>query len=88
MAESRIPMPVWDDQALFESRSFELHVGQLYADEIPHYLIINKETGVVEYAAENMVFAREWISHVQPKMDEIDGLITDETKTITKALAN
>lgn len=88
MADNRIPMPVWNEEVLFETRSYEIHVGQLFADETPHYLILNKETGVVEFLAENIVWAREWLNHVQPKVDELDGLVTGEAATITKALAN
>ena len=59
--------------AIHSNNTFDIFVG-LGSDKevLPHYLCLNKQTGVVEFEAENFFMARSWIDHFETQMKDLD----------------
>ena len=55
--------------AIYSNSTFDVFVG-LGNDKtiMPHYLCLNKQTGVAEFEAENFFMARSWADHYEKEM--------------------
>lgn len=57
----------------YESKNYKVLVGFVKDGELPQYVILNKETNVVEFNHEVLSFAREWVAHFQQRLDDLDA---------------
>lgn len=60
------------------SPMYELRTALPDDSEVEIYVVRNKVTGVVEFTTEVLPFAREWISHFQKRLDDMDNPPKDE----------
>ena len=52
-----------NDRVVFESQDYLVRIGVIKDDALPVYVVINKDTSVVEFAHEVLSLAKEWVEH-------------------------
>ena len=53
--------------------NYDVQVGALKEEDLPIYLVVNRDTGVVEFFNENLFFIKDWLNHFvlpQPEGDK------------------
>lgn len=73
----------------YDFKSYTVKVGQMKADDPETYLVVNKETEVVEFNHEVLSFVLEWVNHFQKRLDAIvAGKPLDEQDEVADIVRN
>lgn len=78
----------------YESQFYQIKTGwdptgKLEESKPEHYLVFNKETGVIEFEHEVLPFVLEWMSHFTKRLQDIaDGKVPtdDEISGIVRSV--
>jgi len=57
----------------YGTKNYSISVGFVKDGEMPQYVVLNNETGVVEFSHEVLSFAREWVNHFQQRLEDLDA---------------
>lgn len=62
---------IYSDGPIFSQGDYDVVVGALEEDKLPLYVVINRETGVVEFTHEVTLAYKNWLSQVVPPPAEV-----------------
>jgi len=62
---------------IFSQGDYDVFIGALEDDKLPMYVIVNRNTQVVEFTTEVTPIYREWLDHFVPVSTE-NGLASSE----------
>ena len=57
----------------YVTKNYEVVVGFLKDGELPQYAVRNRQTQVIEFNNEVLSFVREWLTHFQERLDDLDS---------------
>lgn len=64
----------------YATNYYDLYTAQIRENEAPIYVVLNRDTGVIEFQHEVLMFALEWMKHFTDKLSEFfSGNTTDKT---------
>jgi hypothetical protein len=52
-----------ENAPIYSQGDYDVFVGALEADKLPMYVVINRNTGVVEFTHEVTAFYKDWLNH-------------------------
>ena len=63
-----------DAKPILSRGTYDIYVGALEEDKLPTYVILNRETGVVEFTSEVLPVINDWLNHFLGLPDPIPNL--------------
>lgn len=60
--------PVLYSGVLFSAGPFDVYAGAKSDEEYPVYVVLNRDTGIVEFSSEVLWQSREWTKHFADKL--------------------
>ena len=66
-----------DAKPLLARGPYDVYVGAIDEDKLPMYVVLNRETGVVEFTHEVTAFVTDWLNHFV-KDDAVQAAINEQ----------
>lgn len=66
-----------DAKPILARGPYDVYVGAIDEDKLPMYVVINRDTGVVEFTHEVTAFVTDWLNHFV-KEDQVAAGINEQ----------
>lgn len=84
---SNFKKPILSDKPIFSQGVYDVWVGALEADKLPQYVVINRDTEVVEYTSEVTLGYTSWLDGIQQATAQQQAQFSQQGEQLSLDLA-